>query len=121
MDQPTDLRIRTMLAWAFARLDVVAFAAASAAVCAGFLFALTVALVVKGAPPGMPVGPHLAALAAYFPGYTVTPSGALVGAAYAALVGAGCGLVVAMLWNVAHALLIGIIRMRASLASYSID
>ena len=121
MDKPTDLRIRTVLAWAFARLDVIAFAAASAAVCAGFLFALTVALVVKGAPPGVPVGPHLAALAAYFPGYTVTPAGAFVGAAYAALVGAGFGLMVAVLWNFAHALLIGIIRMRASLASYSID
>lgn len=121
MDKPTDLRIRTVLAWAFARLDVVAFAVASAAVSAGFLFALTVALVVKGAAPGVPVGPHLAALATYFPGYTVTAAGAFVGAAYAALVGAGCGLVVAVFWNSAHALLIGVIRMRASLASYSID
>jgi len=35
-------RHRLVLAWAFARLDLLAFAVASAAVCAGVLFALTV-------------------------------------------------------------------------------
>ena len=114
-------RRRTVLAWAFARIDVTAFAAASAVVAAVALFALTLALVLKGAPPGVAVGPNLAQLAVYFPGYAVTLAGAFVGAAYAALVGAACGLVVALLWNVAHALLLGIIRMRANLASYSID
>jgi hypothetical protein len=114
-------RHRLVLAWAFARLDVLAFAAASAAVCAGALFALTVVLVVKGAPPGMPVGPHLAALAVYFPGYSVSHAGAFVGAAYAAAGGAVCGALVAALWNFAHALLLGVIRVRANLAAYSID
>ena len=110
-----------VVAWAFARLDVVAFAVANAAMFAVALFALTVALVWKGAPPGAPVGPHLAALAVYFPGYEVTFAGAFIGAAYACLVGAVCGAVVAVLWNFAHALLLGIIRMRANLAAYSID
>jgi hypothetical protein len=114
-------RRRLVLAWAFARLDVVAFAAASAAVFAAVLFALTLALVLKGAPPGVPVGPHLAALAHYFPGYTVTPGGAFVGAAYAAAAGALAGALVAGLWNFAHALLLAVIRVRADLASYSID
>jgi hypothetical protein len=110
-----------VLAWAFARLDVAAFAAANAAMAAVALFVLTAALVAKGAPPGVPVGPHLAALAAWFPGYTVTFAGAFVGAAYAGAVGAVGGGVVAVLWNFAHALLLGVIRMRANLASYSID
>ena len=35
--------------------------------------------------------------------------------------GATGDLVLAALWNFAHALLLGVIRMRASLASYSID
>jgi hypothetical protein len=116
-----EMRARTVLAWAFARLDVVAFACACAVVFAGVLFALTFGLMVKGAPPGVPVGPNLAVLAAYFPGYSVSYGGAFVGAAYAALVGAGFGFVLAALWNFAHALLLGVIRMRASLASYSID
>ncbi len=114
-------RHRLVLAWAFARVDVVAFAAATAAIGAGALFALTLALVAKGAPPGVAVGPHLATLAVFFPGYAVTLAGAFVGAAYACAVGALCGAVVAALWNFAHALLLGGIRMRANLASYSID
>jgi hypothetical protein len=114
-------RHRLVLAWAFARVDVVAFAAACAVIAAAVLFALTVALVAKGAPPGTPVGPHLAALAAWFPGYAVTVPGAFVGAAYAAAVGAAGGALVAALWNLAHALLLAAIRFRANLASYSID
>ncbi len=115
------MQARTVLAWAFARLDVAAFACACAVVFGGVLFVLTFGLTLKGAPPGVPVGPNLAALAAYFPGYSVTYTGAFVGAAYAALVGAAFGSVLAALWNLAHALLLGVIRMRASLASYSID
>jgi hypothetical protein len=114
-------RRRTVLAWAFARIDLTAFVAASALVAAFALFALTVALVWKGAPPGLAVGPNLSQLAVFFPGYAVTFPGAFVGAAYAALVGAACGFVVALLWNFAHALLLGVIRMRANLSSYSID
>jgi hypothetical protein len=121
MNAPSAERRRLLLAWAFARLDVVAFAAASAAVFAAMLFALTFVLVLKGAPPGVRVGPHLAELAVYFPGYSVTLAGAFIGALYASLVGSVFGLVAATLWNFAHALLLGIIRIQANLASYSID
>jgi hypothetical protein len=110
-----------IIMWALAKLDVVAFAIASAVVCGLVLFALTLFLVLKGAPPGMPVGPHLAQLAAFFPGYSVTVPGALVGGAYASGVGAVLGLLLAVFWNAAHALFLAVIRMRASLASYSID
>jgi hypothetical protein len=110
-----------IIMWALAKLDVRAFAIASALVAAAVLAALTLLLVVKGAPPGVPVGPHLAQLAVFFPGYSVTPLGALIGAAYAAAVGALWGLLLAVLWNAAHAVLLAVVRMRASLASYSID
>ena len=102
-------------------MDVVAFALACACVFALGLFAVTLLLVVKGAPPGIPVGPHLGALAAYFPGYSVSMVGAWVGALYAALIGAALGLVVALTWNLAHGLLLAVIRVRATLAAYSID
>ena len=114
-------RQRIILAWAFARLDVAAFATASGAVCAFALFTLTLLIFFKGAPPGIPVGPHLGLLAAYMPGFTVSVPGAAIGAAYAAAIGAFGGLVLAALWNLAHAVLFGVIRMRANLFTYSID
>jgi hypothetical protein len=116
-----DDRGRLVLAWAFARLDRPAFALASGLALAAVIFALTLAVVLKGAPPGVAVGPNLAHLAFYFPGYTVSFGGALVGAAYAGAAGAAWGFVLATLWNSAHALVLALIRMRANLDSYSID
>jgi hypothetical protein len=110
-----------IIMWALAKLDVIAFAIASAVVCGVVLLALTLLLVLKGAPPGVPIGPHLSQLAAFFPGYSVTAPGALIGGAYASAVGAVLGLLLSALWNAAHALFLAVVRMRASLATYSID
>jgi len=117
---PADRR-EMIVTWAFARLDGRAFAAASATIAAAFLFLLTLALVIKGAPPGIPVGPHLAKLAVFFPGYTVSVAGAFVGALYAGLVGGILGWLLALVWNFAHSLVLAVIRVQASLATYSID
>ena len=117
---PADRR-EMIVTWAFARLDGRAFAAASATIAAAFLFLLTLALVIKGAPPGIPVGPHLAKLAVFFPGYTVSVAGAFVGALYAGLVGGVLGWLLALIWNFAHSLVLAVIRVQASLATYSID
>jgi hypothetical protein len=117
---PADHR-DTIIMWALAKLDVVAFVVASAAVTGFALFLLTLFLAVKGAPPGIPVGPHLAQLALFFPGYSVTAVGALIGGAYASLVGGIAGFFLAAFWNAAHALFFAVIRMRATLANYSID
>jgi len=117
---PADRR-EMIVTWAFARLDGRAFAAASATIAAAFLLLLTLALVIKGAPPGIPVGPHLAKLAVFFPGYTVSVPGAFIGALYAALVGGALGWVLAIVWNFAHSLVLAVIRVQASLATYSID
>jgi hypothetical protein len=117
---PVD-RHDAIIMWAFAKLDVIAFVGAGAVIAAAALFALTMILVVKGAPPGVPVGPHLAQLAVFFPGYSVSAAGAWIGAAYAGVVGGAIGLALASAWNLAHTLLLAVVRMRASLASYSID
>jgi len=117
---PAD-RHDAIIMWAFAKLDVIAFVAASAVMGAVALFALTLFLVLKGAPPGIPVGPHLAQLAEFFPGYAVSAPGAWIGAAYAGVVGGLIGFALAGAWNLAHGVLLAVIRMRASLASYSID
>jgi len=120
-DELRNDRREMIVTWAFARLDGRAFAVASAAIAALLLFALTLALVIKGAPPGIPVGPHLAKLAVFFPGYTVSVAGAFVGALYAGLVGGVLGWVLALVWNFAHSLVLAVIRVQASLATYSID
>lgn len=60
------------------------------------LFAATLWLVIKGGPN---VGQHLGLLQAYYPGYTVTWTGSLVGFAYGALTGAVIGWCVAWLYN----------------------
>ena len=60
------------------------------------LFVATLWLVVRG---GETVGPHLGLLAQYFPGYTVTWSGCLIGFGYGAITGAAMGWSVAWLYN----------------------
>src|ERR1700674_1844038 len=94
---PADHR-EEIIMWALAKLDVAAFVAASAAVAGAALLMLTLALVVKRAPPGVLVGPHLAQLAVFFPGYSVSAVGALIGGAYASVVGGVAGFLLATFW-----------------------
>lgn len=69
-----------------------------AAMVVGFaLFAATLWLVIKGGPN---VGQHLSLLQAYYPGYSVTWVGSLVGLVYGALTGAVLGWSVAWLYNI---------------------
>ena len=67
----------------------------------GFLAALTLfvatgTLIVRG---GEDVGRHLALLAVYLPGYSVTWKGAFVGAAYLFFIGYGAGRTIATIYN----------------------
>jgi hypothetical protein len=67
------------------------------AMVTGFgLFAATLWLVIKSGPD---VGQHLGLLRSYYPGYTVTWIGSLVGLFYGALTGAILGWSVARLYN----------------------
>lgn len=60
------------------------------------LWLATVWLVIRG---GKQVGQHLKLLRYYFPGYSVTWTGAFVGFFYAALVGAVLGFSLAWIYN----------------------
>lgn len=60
------------------------------------VFVATNWLVIKG---GSPVGPHLALLSEFFPGYSVSFLGSLVGLAYGAAVGAAAGWSMAWVYN----------------------
>ena len=60
------------------------------------LFFATVILVIKG---GDPPGPHLSLLRVYFPGYSVTWFGSVVGFVYAFVVGYAVGRTIATIYN----------------------
>jgi hypothetical protein len=60
------------------------------------LFLATVILVLKGGPNP---GPRLGLLRIYFPGYTVTWVGSVIGFIYAFVVGYGIGRTVATVYN----------------------
>jgi hypothetical protein len=94
-------------------MDAVALAVALGTVCAVGLFLMTAVLLVKGAPPGMHVGPNLGVLGVYLPGYSVSWGGSVVGALYAGIVGAVTGFVWAVMWNLTHYLYIILVVVRA--------
>ncbi|MFP8881990.1 MAG: hypothetical protein VCE43_22220 [Myxococcota bacterium] len=60
------------------------------------LFVATVWLLIRG---GENVGQHLSLISNYFPGYTVTWSGSLIGFAYGTISGAIIGWSVASIYN----------------------
>ncbi len=60
------------------------------------LFVATLILVLKGGPNP---GPHLSLLAVYFPGYSITWGGSVVGFAYAFVAGYAVGRSVAFIYN----------------------
>jgi protoporphyrinogen oxidase len=78
------------LSQVFPKLDRLAFGMSLGLVTGLILFLATVLLVIKG---GDPIGPNLQLLDQYFPGYTVTISGALLGLGYGFATGfaGGCG------------------------------
>jgi hypothetical protein len=81
---------------AIARLRAGVLAATFGLAGGAGLALATLWLVLRG---GDPVGPHLGLLANYFPGYTVTAPGVLVGFAYGALTGAVAGGALGWLYN----------------------
>lgn len=103
---------RILLMALFARMETSAMAMATGVVGGLVLFLATAVLVLKGAPPGMSVGPHLAALSTFLPGYEVSWLGSLVGAVYGFLVGAFAGFVLAVMWNFTHIMFIGFAVMK---------
>lgn len=112
--QETKNADKALLMAAFARVDPVALAIALGTVCAIGIWLMTSALLIQGAPQGVPVGPHLGLLGIYLPGYSVTWGGSVIGAAYGWIIGAVIGFVWAVLWNLTHYLYIILVVVRAN-------
>ncbi len=81
----------------FARLDKLAVAIAAGSVSGLGLWLLTIWIVVRSGPV---VGPYLALLRQYFPGYSVTLPGSMMGLCYGFLVGFVAGWIFAAVRNV---------------------
>jgi hypothetical protein len=80
----------------FARLHAIALGISCGILTGSGIMAATVILLLKG---GNQVGRNLVLLAQYFPGYSVTWTGSLVGAGYGLLVGFILGWLLASLRN----------------------
>src|SRR5262245_16268107 len=78
------------------RLNAVVQGIVSGIVAGAAMFIATNWLVLKGGPV---VGPHLALLGQFFPGYRVTFAGSLIGLAYGFVVGFAAGFAIAWLYN----------------------
>jgi hypothetical protein len=83
-DPAAETAIRGALAQAFQKIDPVALGLSLGTTAGVLLAAVTLFLVAKG---GVPVGPTLALLGQFFPGYSVTLGGSLLGLAYGFLAG----------------------------------
>ncbi|MGH9958875.1 MAG: hypothetical protein ACREBC_17405, partial [Pyrinomonadaceae bacterium] len=102
--------VQKAVAEAFGKLDRLGFGL-SIGITAGFvLFVATLWLVIKG---GEIVGPTLALLGQFFPGYAVSPLGSVIGLCYAFTVGFIGGYLFALVRNAILFLWVAMIRKRA--------
>ena len=98
----------------FAPIDSVALGCAVGAWSGVVIFLATAILVAKG---GLTVGPHLGLLAQYFPGYSVTWAGSLLGLGYGFLTGFSMGWLFAFTRNVIVSIYLQYIRVTSEMAS----
>jgi protoporphyrinogen oxidase len=95
---------------AFPKLDRLAFGLATGMATGLALLVATLAVVWRGGPH---VLPQLGLLSQYFPGYRVSPAGALAGLAYGGLVGFAGGFCFAVIRNAALFITLALVRRRA--------
>jgi hypothetical protein len=114
--EPETEALAEAFARVFAKLDRTAFGVAVGAVSGLVIFLATLVLVVRG---GTIVGPHLALLAQYFPGYAVTGVGSLVGLAYGCLTGFIAGWTFALVRNATTFFYEVVLRRRAEVGPFS--
>lgn len=110
---PNGVLEERIVRFAFARIDHRAFGIALGIVCAIGLAIATAFLLLKGAPSGQPIGPHLAVIAQFLPFYSVSWFGVIVGAVGAGAIGFLFGTVTAMAWNFSHQISLMAIARRA--------
>lgn len=101
-----------LLVGAFALLSPWRLGLAAGIFSGAGLLLLTAILLLK-ATPGQPVGPHLALLSNYLPGFEVSWRGAVIGLGYGMLLGFVFGLVLAAIVNLQHLIFVRRIERRS--------
>lgn len=91
----SDVELRT----AIRRLNARAWGVAGGSVLAAGLFLATNILLMAGAPDGGEVGPTLALLRYFLPGYTVSFVGSLIGFVYMFVIGYALGRTIGTVYN----------------------
>lgn len=109
------LNDRRLIELVHGRLNIPAFSAATAVFGAISLTLLVAVVLLRGPIDEEAVGTHLALLAHYVPGFTVSWKGALVGALWVGLFAGLFGAVVAIVWNSIHRALLLWFALRARL------
>jgi hypothetical protein len=113
LNQPNATRrSEVLLQLTFGPLDRMALGIAVGVWAAVAVLVATLVLIIKG---GTPVGPHLRLLGQYFPGFTVTWTGSILGFGYGFLLGFSIGWTVAFLRNLVVSLHLHLIRLRSSI------
>ena len=108
--QPND----AVLARTFARVHAIALGISCGILFSSGILLATLILLLKG---GAQVGRNLGLLAQYFPGYSVTWGGSIIGAAYGLAVGFILGWLTASLRNFAIAAFLHCVRLWSNLSA----
>jgi hypothetical protein len=100
---------------AFAPLHRLGMGVAGGVVVGGGLFLMTVALLLRG---GFPIGPTLNLLGHFFPGFSVTWPGSLIGLGWGFFAGFLLGYGFALAHNIAVWLWLVVVKSRAEMDQY---
>ncbi len=99
----------------FARIHTRAMGLAAGVVAGGVVWFATAILLLKG---GYPLGPNLSLLSQYFPGYSVSWTGAFIGLAWGVAIGYIGGWSFAAIRNLVFRLWLVIVRSRVEKEQY---
>ena len=108
IDKADELLIRT-----FAKVDAIALGISCSLLSGLALGSATVILLIKG---GDQIGRNLSLLAQYFPGYSVSWTGSIIGCAYGLVVGFAAGWTLALVRNFSLTIYAHALKLRAILS-----
>lgn len=104
-----DLNESIVLNAIFAKIDKTAFSLSSGLVFFLSMFVITAISIINGNGVEGAVGPDLAKLSYYLPGYGMTWLGNIVGSIYVGVIGLVLGWFFGMLWNLTHYLYLAVL------------
>lgn len=107
-------RADELLVQMFAKVDAIALGISCGIVCGLGLVAATVVLLIKD---GEQIGSNLSLLSQYFPGYSVTWTGSIIGCAYGLAAGFAAGWTLAVIRNLSITVYAHAVKLWANLSA----